>query len=511
MMSLDETLEWIEEEWGSLKYTFEHEYPSSEKSHPLETMQLIEEDSGSSGFKLEYLTKKDVFKCRHLKVVPSRFEDSSSLKSVEIISCNKALARLAVELRETLIDVFGTSGFEVFIHLTSQRHLTLVVSLQSFANECPDVTDEVQSLFQDATTDLSKLYNEQVRPWSQHFYHSILRLQYKIWRTRSGIRSKYYFPEISLQLFDKNDVTVIPNSMMKFMDTTVENLSYLLNDPSLPICSWGHFEKALKELKFLRNFVCFVSGRRIDTRSQHTFFINVLAVVGQITMFTWLFLPSPADRNEDLPENMDVLLSDLQRRIQPIEPCICKIYTSVLQALKLMQSQWEMVKFLIANLLNLSIRGLEFHPQHIDSVIVDVGLLVYSLNDNKEKEKEDMALGEVNQVPVLDFPAVKIQRLQAMVYVITRKSFLLQFNLPGVDELVTVDIVIDNLKEILCHSSDSIVSVKRQIQKIQKEFRCFQAAVEQHDELQHFATRVIGLAYEIEYLVDACTKEEIPD
>lgn len=39
-----------------------------------------------------------------------------------------------------------------------------------------------------------------------------------------------------------------------------------------------------------------------------------------------------------------------------------------------------------------------------------------------------------------------------------------------------------------------------------------QKVVEQHDGLQHFATRVIGLAYEVESIIDACKEEvQVPD
>lgn len=61
---------------------------------------------------LEHLVLK---RCRYLKVIPSRFEESSSLKSVEIISSNEALVESAKAIRETLIDITGTSGFEISV------------------------------------------------------------------------------------------------------------------------------------------------------------------------------------------------------------------------------------------------------------------------------------------------------------------------------------------------------------------------------------------------------------
>ncbi|XP_059317267.1 putative late blight resistance protein homolog R1B-12 [Lycium ferocissimum] len=68
--------------------------------------------SGDAFPSLEHLVLE---RCRYLKVIPSRFVDPSYLKSVEIISCDKALAVSAEAVKGTLIDMSGTSGFEIFI------------------------------------------------------------------------------------------------------------------------------------------------------------------------------------------------------------------------------------------------------------------------------------------------------------------------------------------------------------------------------------------------------------
>ncbi|XP_059317268.1 putative late blight resistance protein homolog R1C-3 [Lycium ferocissimum] len=152
-----------------------------------------------------------------------------------------------------------------------------------------------------------------------------------------------------------------------------------------------------------------------------------------------------------------------------------------------------MLNILRANLINLPLKVFLFHLQHINSAIVDAGILVCSLTD----------VGETYQALALDFSG-NIQSIQAVIYLITRKSFFLQTNLTRTDGLDTTDFSFDNLKGLLSFYSDSIVSVQSQIRTIQNELKCFQADVEKQDELQHFAADVIGLAYEVEHIYDAC-------
>ncbi|KAJ8547985.1 hypothetical protein K7X08_021221 [Anisodus acutangulus] len=137
-------------------------------------------------------------------------------------------------------------------------------------------------------------------------------------------------------------------------------------------------------------------------------------------------MPDRGDGDQDLAScEMNVSVSDLKMMIQPTQPCICKVYIDVLQALKSEQSGWhpniqiehiadceagflealvhsleelpttgehkaivaltedqkvnlqEMLKLLLANLLNLPIEDLKLHLQDIDVALIDVGLLVY--------------------------------------------------------------------------------------------------------------------------------------
>nr|XP_016476218.1 PREDICTED: putative late blight resistance protein homolog R1B-12 [Nicotiana tabacum] len=336
-----------------------------------------------------------------------------------------------------------------------------------------------------------------------------------------------------------NEGTVTPNSVMEFIDTVIENLidPLKLDDPSSLLHVEGlvdQVEKVLKELKFLFSFVNFVSDRCVEPEVQHTFFTHVLEVAWHTIMVTWLYLPSHAGGSPDpdsAPAEGYPLFSDLLRsKIQPIEPSISKIYIDVLKAIKLHQSQWypviqikyvvdcevgfvetllhnleelpfilsgleikKMLNFLRAHLL---IQVSECYIQDIDSVIVDAGILVYSLN---KKEKGD-----------LDF-RVKIQNLQAMIYLITRKTFLLQSNLSGIDRVGSADFILDNMEKFLSVYPNSVVSVKSQLQTIQKELKCFQAVVETQVGLQHFVTHTNGLVYEVEYVFDACKKKDVPD
>ncbi|MCD9643371.1 hypothetical protein HAX54_030820 [Datura stramonium] len=160
----------------------------------------------------------------------------------------------------------------------------------------------------------------------------------------------------------------------------------------------------------------------------------------------------------------------------------------------------EMLNILRSNIINLPVHALVFDLQHIKSVIVDAGLLVYSLTVE----------GETNQALVHDFSS-KIRSIQAVTYLVFRRSFLLQSNLSGIDGLGFTDLILDNLMELLSHYSNSIDSVNSQLETIQKELKCFQAIVEQQDGLQHFVTQTNGLVYEVEYIFDSCKKKDVPD
>ncbi|MCD7456839.1 hypothetical protein HAX54_033322 [Datura stramonium] len=138
----------------------------------------------------------------------------------------------------------------------------------------------------------------------------------------------------------------------------------------------------------------------------------------------------------------------------------------------------------------------ELHLQDVDSVIVDAGLLVYSLTYSEKANH--------------DFPG-KIQSMQAVIYIIIRKKILLQLNLPGIDGVGSAKFILDNREMFQSLYSNSVDSVKSQSQKVQKELKCFQAVVEQQDGLQHFVTQTNGLVCEVEYIFDSGEVAELQE
>ncbi|KAK4354920.1 hypothetical protein RND71_027114 [Anisodus tanguticus] len=338
--------------------------------------------------------------------------------------------------------------------------LDVFIGLQSFTDETNmlDVTQKIQTLFQDAAFDFYVLY------LTEHFDFYASEVQNKILLAKRDIRAKYSFPEISLPLSPKFVMDIIPS--------VLENIGRLLkrHDPYSPLyvpeTILEHIKDVSKELKFLQYFFCFVSQRFIEPKSQHhvNFFAHVLAVVGHASTLTWLYLPDFA------PEQINLMLSDfLRMRVKPIEPCIRKIYVDVLQTLKsTIQSGWyfniryehavdseasfvetmlhnlvgiptksnstervvlkdhlkilqKMLEFLRANIFRVLRKDLEFLLRDIETVVIDVGLLVYSLYEDEE-EKEDMAPGEVNQAQVFDLSG-NIQSLSIVIYLTIRKAF----------------------------------------------------------------------------------------
>ncbi|XP_049405379.1 putative late blight resistance protein homolog R1B-23 [Solanum stenotomum] len=392
-----------------------------------------------------------------------------------------------------------------------------------------DVVHKVQALFQDAAVDLTK-----IRKIGQVGL-IMVPLLVKTQKTKLEIRSECLFPKV------KKDGFVIdtPNFVIDFIDTVVVNLGDLLKvycSSSLLFVRGSKKEigDVFKELKLLRNFVCFVSDRSIRLKSQHTnFFIHVLEVVSHAAMVVWLYLPS----NDNESQEINGLLSDhLNMKIKPIDPSIRKIYIDVLQALR---SEWwpivqidliagfvetlqhnlkalsvcnpnshqisalqEMLNLLIANL---SIQDGIFMNKDISTVMIDSGILVYSLC-------EDVVLGEVT----IDLPGT-IERIKILIYHIIRKEF--QSSLPRIHGLGYVDFVLSNLKEFQDRYPDSLAFMKTQLQIIQAELESMQpflrfVAEQQyniHDKLQNSVSLLIGKAYEVEYIVDACVSKRVPD
>ncbi|KAG5604068.1 hypothetical protein H5410_025560, partial [Solanum commersonii] len=412
--------------------------------------------------------------------------------------------------------------------------LDFFLNLQSFIDlsYMLEIVHNVQALFHDAAIDFggSSEIDQVVRVTNQ--------LQVKIQMTKLEIRSEYSFPKVN-----KDGIVVTPKFVIDFIDTVVLNLGNLLKvycSSSLLFVRGPNKEirDVFKELKLLRNFVCFITDRFIELKSQHIdFFIHVLEVTSHAAMVAWLFLPSNDNENQ---KTNGLLSYHLQMKIKPIDPSIRKIYIDVLQALR---SEWrpiipinhvadcvagfvetlqhnlkalavsnpnthqiaDLQKMLNLLIANLSIQDLEFHLQDIDTVMIDSGILVYSLC-------EDVVLGEVT----IDLPGT-IERIKILIYNIIRKEF--QSSLPRIHGLGYVDFVLRNLNEFQDRYPDSLAFMKIQLQKIQKELESVQpflrfVAEQQYnipDKLQNSVSLLIGKAYEVEYVVDACVSKRVPD
>ncbi|KAF3626784.1 putative phosphoserine aminotransferase, chloroplastic-like [Capsicum annuum] len=135
------------------------------------------------------------------------------------------------------------------------------LSLQRFTDlsYMKDVIQKVQGLFQYAVVGLREIsVMEDVNCVSDD-------IQVKIVMTKLEIRCEYLFPKV-----DKDDIAVVsPKFLIDLIDTVVVNLGDLLKvycSSSLLFMAESKKEIAdvLKELKLLRNFVCFVS------ESKHT-------------------------------------------------------------------------------------------------------------------------------------------------------------------------------------------------------------------------------------------------
>lgn len=442
---------------------------------------------------------------------------------------------------------------EVQVFTLERGFLNVFRILQSFTDEPDmlDVTQKMQTLYKDAAFVLSPLH------LTEYFDLHASEVQNKILLIKREIRAKYSFPKISLPLSSERVPDIIPY--------VLENIGGLLkiHDPYSPLyvhkTVLEHLKDVSKELKLLHYFVYFVSVRFIEPRSEHQviFFTHVLAVSGHTSMVIWLYLPDLA------PEQINLMLSDLLRMwIKPIQPCIRKMYVEVLQSLKLtIQSAWypnignedaidsqgrfletilqklvevptnsnssqrvalkdhlvilqRMLILLRANIFRVPIKDLKLLLQDIEIVVIDVGLLVYSLYEDEE-EKEDMAPGGANVTQVLDLSG-NIQNLSILIYLTIRKAF--QSNLPRIHGLGYVDYLLNNLEELQTLRSDSLDSVMDKLQLVQKEFESLQPflqalAEERHNdfnEIQHCATQLIGKAHEVEYIVDACINEKAP-
>nr|AAT39961.1 Putative late blight resistance protein, identical [Solanum demissum] len=381
-------------------------------------------------------------------------------------------------------------------------------------SDMPDVTYKVQALFQDAAEDLKKVNR------MHHIDRITSRIQEKIRITKLEIR------DVHLVLSNKDGIDT-PEFVIEFIDTVIQNLDDFV-EPG---------DSVFKELKLLRNFVFFVSGRSMEQKSLHAFLTHVLHVVGRAAMIVWLYWEFPSNDSEN--QEMNCLLSNLvQMKIKLIQPDVRKIYIDVLlqavthpiiqienavdcvagfmetlqhnlkelptpsqmdvaltdQILVLL----EMFDLLFDNLRCLSVQVLEFHLQDIDTVVVDSGLLVYSLYEDVSLEEVTSKLEDT------------IERIKTLIYHIIRKEF--QSSLPRIHGIGYVDFLLSNLKKFHDRYSNSLAHFTDELQMIQTELESLQpflksVALERHnkyDKLERSVALLIGKVYEVEYIVDAC-------
>ncbi|XP_070015849.1 late blight resistance protein R1-A-like [Nicotiana sylvestris] len=428
----------------------------------------------------------------------------------------------AIEEQRWYLFLLKTSKEQTKFLKREIKFLNIFLSFQSFTDEFSDVTQEIKTLFRDVVLDLSKVHED---------------------------------PDSNFDPFISQDGVATSKIVLQFVDAVVSILGDLvqIDDPHsllFVLEPKDQIKEVLKELNLLRFFVCFVSNKHIEPQSQHIFFTHVFIVAVHAAMVAWLCLPSPGNNNKDVaPTEMNALLFDLlQMKIKPINPGIRKIYGDVLQALKsTIQPEWnatdsgfaetvvhnlvelptvsnrssivslndqmailrEMLILLRDHLIHLPILNLDLCLQDMDTVIVDAGLVIYSLYDS------DTALEDVGQVLGLDLLG-DIQPIRAMTYLIIRKAF--EYNLPRIHGLGYVDFLLNNLKEFQGRYANSLASIRIQLQIIEKELESLQpflkaVAEEQHNKLetlQDYATELISKAYEVEYVVDAYISKEVP-
>lgn len=207
----------------------------------------------------------------------------------------------------------------------------------------PDFTYKVQGLFQDAVVDLKKVNK------IHHIDRVTSRIQEKIRITKLEIR------DIHLVLSNKDGIDN-PEFVIDFIDTVIQNLDDFVE--------LG--DSVFKELKLMRNFVCFVSGRSMEPKSLHAFVTHVLLVVGRAATIVWLYYSENQEMNS--------LLSDLvQMKIKLIQPDVRKIYIDVLQAVTHPIIQIENAADCVAGFMETLQHNLEELPTHsqMDVVLTD--------------------------------------------------------------------------------------------------------------------------------------------
>ncbi|CAN4124459.1 unnamed protein product [Withania somnifera] len=360
--------------------------------------------------------------------------------------------------------------------------------------------------------------------------HSGLR---EVWKSKLEFRARYTFlksTQLSANKMQDDDIDIpTPDFVMKFIDDVGKILTLLLlsNEyPQSPVFvpePKDQIKEVVKELKLLRFFVLFIAKKCIEPQTRNIFFTHVLIVAIHVAMVAWLYLPIQGKHSQGLdPSEMNFQLADLlQTKNKSIQPSIPKVYIDVLQALKskvqsknehnlaelpTVSNQFQIVgsndqmsilqdlrNLLRDNIIHCPVLDLEFPCQDMDTLIVDAGLLVYSLYDIKGKKEDPALLEDVNRALGLDLPS-DIQPVEEITSLIIRKSFQSYF--PRIHGLGYVDLLLNNLKEFQGRYSDSLAPIMNHLQIIQKELQSSQPFSQG--------------SYEVDYVIDTCIRKEAP-
>ncbi|XP_070048291.1 uncharacterized protein [Nicotiana tomentosiformis] len=142
----------------------------------------------------------------------------------------------------------------------------------------------------------------------------------------------------------------------------------------------------------------------------------------------------------------------------------------------------------------------------VDVVAAEIDTIIESHCSKKDVEgmagRMDLQLSDVLQ---------KIKLIKAEDREICPKiPKLSRTNFPMTDGLGFLDLLVENLAEILNFKGDRIVLLKRQIETIQRELKFLREFLEkiaqqrnEHVELRSVWEKVVGVAYEVEYIIDS--------
>nr|XP_016465454.1 PREDICTED: putative late blight resistance protein homolog R1A-10 [Nicotiana tabacum] len=151
---------------------------------------------------------------------------------------------------------------------------------------------------------------------------------------------------------------------------------------------------------------------------------------------------------------------------------------------------------------------------HVLAVVGHASMLAWFYLSGRGYENQDViVVGEIN---VFLFLQMELKPISTVIYPTIRKAF--QSKLPRIHGLGYVDFLLNNLKEFQSRHSNSLASVTNQILIIQKELESLQPFLKaitegrdnDLDKIHRCATQLIGKAYEVEYIVDACICKEAP-